>query len=120
MSVKKRIILIFSLLVTVMLVVPIVLLNTVKPDAQLAYVLLLFYAVNPVICALVGAISAKDIKHFWYTPVAVPLFFWLFSSITYRTNFTFAYFVPYFAICLVSMLVTLLVNIIIKNINREK
>lgn len=120
MSFLKRMIIIILMLVAVMFAVPLILLNTVKPDAQVFVCLLLFFSVNPVVCILLGVISAFDLKHFWYTPLLVAVMFWIFSSVIYRQIFPYGYSALYFIICLVSMLITVLIHYVIKNKNKEK
>lgn len=120
MSFLKRMIIILLMLVAVMFAVPLILLKAAKPDAQLFFILMMFFYVNPVFCILLGVNAAKDIKHFWYTPLLVAVMFWIFSSVIYRQIFPYGYSALYFIICLVSMLITVLIHYVIKNKNKEK
>lgn len=105
----KRTISIFTLLITSMLIIPLITVNTVKAEVGMVVTLLLFFVLYPVISVWVGIISGKDIKHFWFTPVLVAVLFWIFSSFTYKTAFPIVYSVIYFTVCSVSMIITAIV-----------
>lgn len=105
----KRTISIFTLLITSMLIIPLITVNTVKAEVGMVVTLLLFFVLYPVISVWVGIISGKDIKHFWFTPVLVAVLFWIFSSFTYKTAFPIVYSAIYFTVCSVSMIITAIV-----------
>ncbi len=106
MNFAKRIIVILGLIIISMLIIPLIAVNTVKADAGMVVVLLLFFAVYPVISIWIGIISGKDIKHFWFAPILIAILFWAFSSLTYKTAFPVVYSVIYFIVCSISMLIT--------------
>ena len=106
MNFAKRIIVILGLIIISMLIIPLIAVNTVKADAGMVVVLLLFFAVYPVISIWIGIISGKDIKHFWFAPILIAILFWVFSSLTYKTAFPVVYSVIYFIVCSISMLIT--------------
>ncbi len=110
MSFVNRIVVILSLIIISMLIVPLIAVNTVKADAGMLVALLLFFAVYPVISILIGIISGKDIKHFWFAPILVAVLFWVFSLLAYKTAFPLVYSVIYFIICSISMLITVAVK----------
>lgn len=109
MNIKKRIIVILTLIITTMLIVPLITINTVKADAGMLVALLLFFAINPCVSIVVGILSGKDIKHFWFTPILIAVLFWVFSSFTYKTAFPVVYSLSYFIICAISLLITWLI-----------
>lgn len=111
MNFAKRIIVILGLIIISMLIIPLIAVNTVKADAGMVVVLLLFFAVYPVISIWIGIISGKDIKHFWFAPILIAILFWVFSSLTYKTAFPVVYSVIYFIVCSISMLITKAVEI---------
>ena len=79
----KRAIVIITSIIVVMLIIPLITVNTVKADAGMLVTMLLFFAVNPVLSVAMGILSGKDIKFFWFTPLLVAGLFWAFSSFTY-------------------------------------
>ena len=106
MNFTKRIIMILALIIISMLVVPLILINTVKADAGLLVVLILFFCIYPVVSAFVGVIAGKDMKYLWYMPILVAVLFWILSSITYKSAFPFVYSAVYLIISAICMLIT--------------
>lgn len=106
----KRALLILSIVVVSMVIIPMIAVNTVKADAGMLTVIVLFFAVNPLVSIWTGTIAGKDIKHLWFTPVTVAVLFWVFSSLTFKTAFPFVYSAIYFSLCSVSMLITWFVS----------
>ena len=99
----KRAIVITTSIIAVMLIIPLITVNTVKADAGMLVTMLFFFVVNHVLSVAMGILSGKDIKFFWFTPLLVAGLFWAFSSFTYVTAFPIIYSVIYFIICVVSM-----------------
>ena len=110
MNLKKRIILILSLIILTMLIIPLITVNTVKGGAGMFICLLLFFAVYPVVSVVVGIISAKAVKYLWFTPFLTALSFRAFAFCTYKTAFPFIYSAFYFIICSLSILVNWLIT----------
>ena len=106
MSKIKRSIVIIAIILTAMLIIPLITVNTVKADAGMLFSMLLFFAVNPLVSIATGILAGKDIKFFWFTPILVAGLFWAFSSFTYVTAFPIVYSIAYFVICTISMLIT--------------
>ena len=106
MNFQKRITVIILLIVVSMLILPIMTVNTIKADAGMLAVLIMFFVLNPAISIAAGIIAGKNIKHLWFTPILVAGLFWCFSSLTYKTAFPVVYSGIYLVVCLVSMLIT--------------
>ena len=106
----KRAIVIITSIIVVMLIIPLITVNTVKADAGMLVTMLLFFAVNPVLSVAMGILSGKDIKFFWFTPLLVAGLFWAFSSFTYETAFPIVYSGIYFIICAITMLITWMIT----------
>lgn len=106
----KRAIVITTSIIAVMLIIPLITVNTVKADAGMLVTMLLFFAVNPVLSVAAGILSGKDLKFFWFTPLLVAGLFWAFSSFTYETAFPIVYSGIYFIICAITMLITWLIT----------
>lgn len=106
MSRIKRSIIIIAIILTAMLIIPLITVNTVKADAGMLVTMMLFFAVHPIVSIITGILAGKDIKFFWFTPILVAGLFWAFSSFTYVTAFPFVYSVAYLIICTISMLIT--------------
>ena len=110
MSKIKRAIIIIAIILTVMLIIPLITVNTVKADAGMLVTMMLFFVVHPIVSIITGILAGKDIKFFWVTPILVAGLFWAFSSFTYVTAFPIIYSLAYLVICTISMLITWLVT----------
>lgn len=106
MSKIKRSIIILAIILTAMLIIPIITVNTVKSDAGMLVTMMLFFVVYPIVSIITGILAGKDIKFFWFTPILVAGLFWAFSSFTYVTAFPIVYSAAYLAICTISMLIS--------------
>ena len=114
MSRVKRGSIILTVIVISMLIIPMITIHTVKADAGMLVTLLLFFAVHPIVSAVVGILAGKDIKFFWSCPVILAVLFRLFSCLAYEPAFPIVYSVAYFVICTISMIITWLGFAIIK------
>ena len=101
-KIKKLIYILISLII-ILLIIPFITVNTIKAENGMAMALLYFFVVNPIYSVILGIISAKDIKFFWFVPMALAVMFWIGSSITYVTAFPTIYSLIYFLICSASM-----------------
>lgn len=106
MSKIKRAIIIIAIILTAMLIIPLITVNTVKADAGMLVTMMLFFIVHPIVSIVTGILAGKDIKFFWFSPILVAGLFWAFSSFTYVTAFPIVYSVAYLVICAISMLIT--------------
>lgn len=93
-----------------MFAIPLVAVNTKKPQDGMLVVLFLFYALNPVISVILGITSGKNIKFFWFVPVIVTILFCVFSLVTYRTEFPMVYSRIHLVLCGISMVITAVLN----------
>ena len=110
MSKIKRAIIIIAIILTVMLIIPLITVNTVKSDVGMLVTMMLFFVVHPIVSIITGILAGKGIKFFWVTPILVAGLFWAFSSFTYVTAFPIIYSLAYLVICTISMLITWLVT----------
>ncbi len=66
----------------VMLALPWLAVTFVKGDAGMAVCFLLFFAVNPVFSGITGLLAGRDVKNFWFQPIASAALFlvgaWIF------------------------------------------
>ena len=106
MSKIKRSIIIIAIILTAMLIIPLITVNTVKADAGMLVTMMLFFVVHPIVSIVIGILAGKDIKFFWFTPILVAGLFWAYSSFTYVTAFPIVYSAAYLAICTISMLIS--------------
>lgn len=102
----KRAIAILAIIITIMLIIPLITINTVKADAGMLVAIVLFFIVNPVISIVIGILAGKDIKFFWISPIVIAGLFWAFSSLTYKTAFPVVYSAIYLVVSAISMLIT--------------
>ena len=56
----KRTIVILAIIVTTMLIIPFVAVNTVKADAGMLVAMMLFFLVNPAVSIVIGILAGKD------------------------------------------------------------
>ena len=110
MSKIKRAIIILAIILTAMLIIPLITVNTVKSDAGMLVTMMLFFVVHPIVSIATGILASKDIKFFWVTPILVAGLFWTFSSFTYVTAFPIVYSAAYLVICAISMLIAWLIT----------
>ena len=110
MSKIKRAIIIIAIILTAMLIIPLITVNTVKADAGMLVTMMLFFVVHPIVSIETGILAGKDIKFFWLTPILVAGLVWAFSSFTYVTAFPIVYSIAYLLICTISMMITWLVT----------
>ena len=109
MSVTKRAIIIFSFIITLMLISPLIIVNTVRSLDGMWVMILMFLAVNPIVSIYIGFLSGQDIRHFWWTPIVIAVLFWVFSSLIFEITFPVIYSVVYFVIAGITMLLTWLI-----------
>ena len=102
----KRLVVICAIIIFFMLILPIILVNTVKAEAGMFAVIVMFFAVNPIASAVSGILAGNDLKHLWITPFAVAILFRVFSSFTFQTAFPIVYSLAYFVICTIAMIIT--------------
>lgn len=106
MSKINRAIIIIAIILTAMLIIPLIAVNTVKADAGMLVTMMLFFVVHPIVSIITGILAGKDIKSFWFTPILVAGLFWAFSSFAYDTAFPIVYSATYLVICTISMLIS--------------
>ena len=102
----KLLLIMVILILAVMLGLPLLAINFLSADAGMLACLTMFFAINPILSAYIGIISAKDIKFFWFSPLLIAIVFWVCSYFTYDTAFPIIYSVIYFVICSIVMIAT--------------
>lgn len=110
MKIIKKTIYMLLLIFVVMLIVPLIAVNTVKADAGMLVAIALFFVVNPILSLFIGIASGKDIRFFWFMPIVIAILFWIFSSLTFKTAFPIFYSAIYLAISAVAMGIAWLIN----------
>lgn len=92
----------------IMLVLPWLTVTFVKGDGGMAVCFILFFALNPVYAICTGVYAGRDIKTFWWTPIATAVFFlvgvWLLFD-PGETEFVL-YSVVYLLLGIVAMLIS--------------
>ena len=56
-------------IIFVMFVIPFITVKVVRSDAGMAVCFILFYAVDPLLSAVIGWLSANDFKNRWFMPI---------------------------------------------------
>lgn len=106
---NKLIYMLISIII-IMLIIPLIAVNTVKADAGMLVAIALFFVVNPILSIFIGIASGKDIRFFWFMPIVIAILFWIFSSLTFKTAFPILYSAVYLIITAVSMCITWLIK----------
>ena len=109
---KKNIILWLAASAVVMLAFPWLAVTFVKGDAGMAVCFLLFFAVNPLYSALIGAFAGKDIRHLWSLPVISALLFLIGTWIFFEMGETafILYAAVYLTLGIAAMLISMLIR----------
>ena len=81
MKLKKKIFIILTIILCILLVLPFILIKISKPHEFMGIMIILFFVVNPITTAIVNSMIGKDIKKLWYVPIlfciAFLLSYWL-------------------------------------------
>lgn len=110
MNKKNIIIIIVSAVIMVLL--PLLVVKVVSSDAGMAVCFLLFFAVNPIYSAVVGALAGANGKMNWLQVFITPILFWLGTAIAFDIGERafIVYAIVYAVIILVAMFVSYLIN----------
>lgn len=74
----KKMRIIISIMVVTLLIIPLILLKFIQPYEFMGVIVLLFFIINPINAVIVNLMAGKDIKKFWWVPIAFSILF-LFS-----------------------------------------
>ena len=109
---KKNTILWMAASAVVMLAFPWLAVTFVKGDAGMAVCLLLFFAVNPIYSAGIGAFAGKNIRHLWSLPVISAVLFligtWIFFDMGETAFILYA--AVYLALGIAAMLISVFIR----------
>ena len=114
---KKNIILWLAASAVVMLAFPWLAVTFVKGDAGMAVCFLLFFAVNPLYSAIIGAFAGKDVKHLWSLPVISAVLFLIGTWIFFDMGETA--FILYAAVYLIIGIMAMLISMFIRKKTQE-
>jgi len=109
---KNKILIYIITILLILLVIPFIAINTIKPNDGLGFLLLMFFIINPITSIFIGILSENDIKKFWWMPIAFSTFFPLLYVITLKELVMdlYLYSIGYLVLGLVSMTVTYYLN----------
>ncbi len=109
---KKNIILWLAASAVVMLAFPWLAVTFVKGDAGMVVCFLLFFVVNPLYSAIIGAFAGKDIRHLWSLPVISALLFLIGTWIFFEMGETafILYAAGYLTLGIAAMLISMLIR----------
>ena len=109
---KKDFIIWLVISIVIMLLFPFLAVTFVKGDAGMAVCFILFYAVNPIYCVVIGTFAGKDIKRLWSLPIISSILFlagtWLLFDMGEVAFIMYA--VVYLVLGLLAMLVSMLIS----------
>ena len=109
---KKDFVLWLVVSIVIMLLFPFLAVTFVKGDAGMAVCFILFYAVNPIYCVVIGTFAGKDIKRLWSLPIISSILFlagtWLLFDMGEIAFIMYA--VVYLVLGLLAMLVSMLIS----------
>ena len=104
MNLAKRIVLSLSIIIISMLIIPLIVVATARPENGMFWMMVLYFIVYPIVSVSVGVISGKDIKHLWCFPVFVAVMYMAFMKLVVD-GVSFDMTIIYFILSAVSMLV---------------
>ena len=77
MKMKKKIFIILTIMLCVLLILPFILINISKPHEFMGITIMLFFVVNPLTTAIINSMIGKDIKKMWWLPILFCIVFLL-------------------------------------------
>ena len=77
MKVKKKILIILSIMLCVLLILPFIFIKISKPHEFMGITMMLFFVVNPLTTAIINSMIGKDIKEMWWMPILFCIVFLL-------------------------------------------
>ena len=77
MKVKKKIFIILTIMLYVLLILPFILIKMSKPHEFMGITMMLFFVVNPITTAIINAMIGKNIKKMWWISVLFSIMFLL-------------------------------------------
>ena len=77
METKKKMCIILTVMLCILLILPIILINISKPHEFMGITMMLFFVVNPLTTAIINSMIGKDIKKMWWMPILFCIVFLL-------------------------------------------
>lgn len=77
----KKILICITVILSVFLLIPTLVLTFANSDFGMGLFFILFFAINPVTIAVIGYISAAEIKKLWYMPLIASALFPLLHAV---------------------------------------
>lgn len=109
---RKNMILWLAVSAAVMLALPWLAVTFVKGDAGMAVCFLLFFAVNPLYCVIMGVFAGQDLRHLRSLPVISAALFligtWIFFDMGETAFILYA--VVYLALGIAAMLISMIIR----------
>lgn len=78
---RYKILLFFIINIVATLLIPFLTVKIIPADAGMAVCMLLFFLVYPFLFILLGALTSRDMKHFWWMPLVSAISFPLLYSL---------------------------------------
>lgn len=72
---KRKIITLFIFMISILLVLPFILIQIVKPHEFMGVMIFLFFIINPIASAIINSIIGIDIKKLWWMPLLYSIIF---------------------------------------------
>lgn len=112
MKLKNKIKLIFTIIILVLFIIPLILVKLSKPHEFMGLMVLLFFIINPITTIIVNSIIGKDMKKIWYMPITFSAFFLLFYWIILKEIILdlLVYAIGYLVIGIICMFVSFLIT----------
>ena len=77
MRLKKKIFIILTIIINVLLILPFILIKVSKPHEFMGIMVMLFFVVNPITAAIINSMIGKDIRYMWWMPLLFCIVFLL-------------------------------------------
>ena len=112
MKIKKKLIIITTLMFLVLFIIPFILINLSKSHEFMGIMILLFFIINPISTIIINSIIGKDIKKLWYIPILFSIIFLILYWILLKEiilDLT-VYAISYLVIGIITMLISYFIS----------
>ena len=69
MEIKKKVFIILTIMLCILLILPFILIHISKPHEFMGITMMLFFIVNPLTTAIINSMIGKDINKMWWMPI---------------------------------------------------
>lgn len=109
---KNKILIYIITVLLILLIIPFIAMNIIKPNEGMGFLLLMFFIINPIVSILLGVLSGKNISKLFWIPISFAILFPVLYVFTLEELVMdlYLYSIGYLVLGLVSMTVTYYLN----------